>query len=179
MFVVDASASMGVERRMAATKAAVLGLLGDAYRRRGQVALVTFHHERGRGRAPPHRLDRDRRRAAGRDATGGTTPLAAGLDAARQLIESHLDATMHTHVVAITDGRATHGDGDPIAAARVAAQRLTRVATSVAFVDTEQPGAAPLGLARELAEACDASYVHIDALDGTALEAAARRVANA
>jgi magnesium chelatase subunit D len=33
LFVVDASASMGVERRMAATKSAVLGLLGDAYRR--------------------------------------------------------------------------------------------------------------------------------------------------
>ena len=31
IFVVDASASMGVERRMAATKSAVLGLLGDAY----------------------------------------------------------------------------------------------------------------------------------------------------
>ena len=42
MFCVDASGSMGARRRMAQVKAAVLGLLTDAYQRRDRVALVTF-----------------------------------------------------------------------------------------------------------------------------------------
>src|SRR5206468_12202035 len=42
ILAVDASGSMGAETRMEAAKAAVLGLLLDAYQRRDRVALVTF-----------------------------------------------------------------------------------------------------------------------------------------
>ena len=42
VFVVDASASMDAEQRMAATKGAILSLLKDAYVRRDRVAVVIF-----------------------------------------------------------------------------------------------------------------------------------------
>ena len=45
ILVVDASASMGVERRMGAVKGAVLSLLMDAYQRRDRVAVITFGGE--------------------------------------------------------------------------------------------------------------------------------------
>ena len=42
VFVVDASGSMGVKKRMTAVKGAILSLLNDAYQKRDQVALITF-----------------------------------------------------------------------------------------------------------------------------------------
>ncbi|MFX5521589.1 VWA domain-containing protein, partial [Acinetobacter baumannii] len=42
VFIVDASGSMGARGRMAASKAAVIGLLQDAYVKRDRVAVITF-----------------------------------------------------------------------------------------------------------------------------------------
>jgi magnesium chelatase subunit D len=179
VFVLDTSASMGVEHRMAATKAAVLGMLSDAYRRRGRVALVTFHHDHAEVVLRPTASVEIAGARLTDLATGGTTPLAAGLDMARQLIDTHRDTTTHTHVIVLTDGRATHADGDPAAAARAAAHELARAATSVVIVDTEPPGPSRLGLAKDLASTCGTGYVHIDALDGHSLEATARRLERA
>src|SRR5205814_2591091 len=66
VFVVDASASMDAEQRMAATKGAVLSLLRDAYVRRDKVALVVFSGRAARNVLQPtssvdvaeHRLQR-------------------------------------------------------------------------------------------------------------------------
>jgi magnesium chelatase subunit D len=155
VFVVDASASMGVERRMAATKACVLGLLGDAYRRRGQVALVTF---RGEGAEvvlrPTGSVEIARARL---DAlhTGGATPLAAGLDTARDLLRE--EACREAMVVVVTDGRATAGAPDPVEAARLAIHRLAATGARIVVVDTEQ-GPVRLGLAAELAAEVGAEH---------------------
>jgi magnesium chelatase subunit D len=86
VFCVDASGSMGARRRMAAVKGAILGLLLDAYRRRDRVALVTF---RGAGAevvlAPTGSIERAAA-VLGALATGGATPLAAGLHRAAELV---------------------------------------------------------------------------------------------
>ena len=42
LFVVDASGSMGVMRRMEAVKGAILSILMDAYQKRNRVAMITF-----------------------------------------------------------------------------------------------------------------------------------------
>ena len=55
VFVVDASASMDAEQRMAATKGAILSLLQDAYVRRDRVAVVIF---KNRAAADVERLAR-------------------------------------------------------------------------------------------------------------------------
>ena len=77
ILAVDTSGSMGADRRIAAAKGAVLGLLTDAYQRRDRVALVAF-----RGDAaevvlrPTGSVEIARARLAELPA-GGTTPLAA------------------------------------------------------------------------------------------------------
>ena len=82
VFCVDASGSMGARRRMAQVKAAVLGLLTDAYQRRDRVALVTFRgdeaHVRSRPRAassaPPPRSARSPPAAARRSRAASRRP---------------------------------------------------------------------------------------------------------
>ncbi|MFP5488042.1 MAG: VWA domain-containing protein, partial [Acidimicrobiia bacterium] len=88
VFVVDASGSMGVEHRMAATKTAIIGLLDDAYRRRCRVAVVSF---RGDGAEtvlrPTGSVEIARTRLA-ELRTGGTSPIAAGLAEAGRVIDA-------------------------------------------------------------------------------------------
>jgi magnesium chelatase subunit D len=172
VFCVDASGSMGARRRMAAVKGAVLGLLLDAYRRRDRVALVTF---RGAGAqvalAPTGSVERA---AAVLDAlaTGGATPLAAGLHRAAELVtlERRRDPQRRALVLAVTDGRAS-GEGG-LDAARAAAAELARVADGVVVFDGEE-GRVRLGLAAELAHAAGARLLPLAALHPTAPRRAA------
>jgi magnesium chelatase subunit D len=53
LFLVDASWSMAVAERMAATKGAILSLLTDAYQRRDRVGLVVFQKDRATLVMPP------------------------------------------------------------------------------------------------------------------------------
>src|SRR5262249_11336197 len=125
VFVVDTSGSMGADRRLAAAKGAVLGLLTDAYEQRDRVALISF---RGDGAEVALRPTASCEIAGARLddlPAGGATPLAAALDETRALIRRA--ASQHDlapTVVLITDGRATSGADDPVAAARAAAARL-------------------------------------------------------
>ncbi len=174
VFVVDASASMGVEHRMATTKAAVLGLLGDAYRRRGRVALVTF---RGEGSEvvlrPTASIEIARARLADLR-SGGGTPLAAGLDAAAGVVGGATgDAALECTVVVVTDGRATAGGPDPVGEAWLAMERLARTGARIVVLDTEA-GHTRLGLAHDLADHVGATHLLLDAHDPTHMERAIR-----
>jgi magnesium chelatase subunit D len=172
VFCVDASGSMGARRRMAAVKGAVLGLLLDAYRRRDRVALVTFRGAGAQVALPPTgSVERAAAVLAGL-ATGGTTPLAAGLHRAAELVtlERRRDPERRALVLAVTDGRAS-GEGG-LDAARAAAADLGRVADGVVVFDGEE-GRVRLGLAAELARAAGAQLLPLAALDHTAQRRAA------
>ncbi|HEV2769486.1 MAG TPA: ATP-binding protein, partial [Solirubrobacteraceae bacterium] len=82
--VVDASGSMGARRRLARVKGALLEVLRDAYARRDRVAVIAFRDGDARTVAVPG-APVEQAAAAIRDlATGGRTPLAAGLAAAER-----------------------------------------------------------------------------------------------
>ncbi len=157
VLVVDASGSMAARRRMARVKAALLGLLRDAYARRDRVAIVTFRDNRAHVVHVPGAPLEHAAAAVLALRTGGRTPLAAGLDAATELIrrERARDPRGRAIAVVLTDGRAP--------AATAAAARLGRTADAVHVVDTEE-GAVRLGLARELAAAAGASVVELPAI---------------
>jgi magnesium chelatase subunit D len=162
IFVVDASASMGVERRMSATKSAVLGLLGDAYRRRGTVGLITFRGDSAEIVLRPTGSVEIARARLDDVSTGGRTPLAAGLDEARRVVSQLMDrGDTECTVVLVTDGRATVGEPDPLTAARTSFEALARTGARLVVLDTET-GPSRLSLAAELATAAGAEYRHLD-----------------
>jgi magnesium chelatase subunit D len=176
VFCVDASGSMGARRRMAAVKGAILGLLLDAYRRRDRVALVTFRDAGARVVLAPTGSVERAAAVLGALATGGATPLAAGLLRAAELVtlERRRDPERRALVLAVTDGRAS-GDGG-LHAARAAAADLARIADGVVVFDGEE-GRVRLGLAAEIARAAGAPLLPLAALRRTATATAPRRAA--
>lgn len=106
LFVVDASWSMAVAERMAATKGAILSLLTDAYQRRDRVGLVVFQKDRATIVLPPTNSIQLARRALADIPVGGKTPLSAGLFLAHQTIrrEKVFHPDVLPLVILLTDG---------------------------------------------------------------------------
>ncbi|MBV9383227.1 MAG: VWA domain-containing protein, partial [Streptosporangiaceae bacterium] len=119
LFAVDASGSMAARQRMRAVKGAVLSLLLDAYQRRDKVGLITFRGSGAEVALPPtSSVEAGARRLADL-ATGGRTPLAAGLALAARVLaaERIRDPARRPLLVIVTDGRATSGSGADLARA--------------------------------------------------------------
>jgi magnesium chelatase subunit D len=148
--VVDASGSMGARRRAAHVKGALIEILRDAYARRDRVAVIAFRDQAAQVLVSP---GAPLERAAAEIATlptGGLTPLAAGLEAARRVIvqERSRDPARRSIAVLMTDGRVLDPDGG----VQRAAAAVGRAADSVEVIDTED-GAIRVGLAEEIAQA--------------------------
>ncbi|MCV7193871.1 VWA domain-containing protein [Mycolicibacterium brumae] len=174
IFCVDASGSMAARDRMAAVGGAALSLLRDAYQRRDKVAVITFRGARADLLLPPTSSAHIAGRRLARFDTGGKTPLAQGLLAARDLVarEKVRDRTRRALVVLLTDGRATGGP-DPLGRTRAAAAMLRAEGAAAVVVDCET-GYVRLGLAAELAAELDAPVLRLDQLRAETLTAAVR-----
>ncbi|BBZ48622.1 magnesium chelatase subunit D family protein [Mycobacterium heidelbergense] len=177
IFVVDASGSMAARDRMAAVGGATLSLLRDAYQRRDKVAVITFRQQAARLLLPPTSSAHIAGRRLARFDTGGKTPLAEGLLAARELIvrERARDRARRPLVVVLTDGRATAGP-DPLGRSRIAASRLRAEGAAAVVVDCET-SYVRLGLARRLAEQLGAPAIRLEQLHADHLTRAVRGVA--
>ncbi|HWC37325.1 MAG TPA: VWA domain-containing protein, partial [Acidimicrobiales bacterium] len=175
VLVVDASGSMGVGRRMEAAKGAVLSLLLDAYQRRDRVALVTFRGESAEVVLQPTGSVEVARARLASLATGGRTPLAAGIGTALQVAERARSGSYQPLVVLVSDGRATAAPAgvDAVTAAQDAAVAMRRRGVAAVVVDAEE-GAVRLGLARPLAEAMGARYLTVAELSAGTLAGAVR-----
>ncbi len=138
IFVVDASGSMAARDRMSAVSGATLSLLRDAYQRRDKVAVITFRQQDAPLLLPPTSSVHIAGRRLARFDTGGKTPLAQGLLAARDVVvrEKARDRARRSLVVVLTDGRATGGP-DPLGRTRVAAARLVAEGAAAVVVDCE------------------------------------------
>ena len=166
LFAVDASGSMAARQRMRAVKGAVLSLLLDAYQRRDKVGLVTFRGAGAELTLPPTSSVEAAARRLASLATGGRTPLAAGLArAARVLAAERLrDPRRRALLVVVTDGRATSGSDADLAraAALLTGPGLAGMASVV--VDCEA-SVLRLGLAGRLAVQLGATLVGMDELE--------------
>jgi magnesium chelatase subunit D len=161
IFVVDASGSMAARDRMAAVGGATLSLLRDAYQRRDKVAVITFRGQRADLLLPPTSSVYIAGRRLARFDTGGKTPLAQGLLAARDVVlrEKARDRARRPLVVVLTDGRATGGP-DPLGRTRSAARLLVAEGAAAVVVDCET-SFVRLGLAELLAQQLDAPAVRL------------------
>ena len=108
LFIVDASGSMGAQRRMVAVKGAVLSLLLDAYQRRDRVALISFRGTGAELLLPPTNSVDLAQLYLQDMPTGGRTPLSRGLYLALETLETERlkDRNVLPLVVLLSDGRA-------------------------------------------------------------------------
>jgi magnesium chelatase subunit D len=161
IFLVDASGSMAARDRMSAVGGATLSLLRDAYQRRDKVAVITFRGEQAKVLLPPTSSVHIASRRLARFDTGGKTPLAQGLLAARDVVvrEKARDRARRSLVVVLTDGRATGGP-DPLGRTRTAAAMLLAEGAAAVVVDCET-SYVRLGLAQTLATQLGAPAVRL------------------
>ena len=108
LFVVDASGSMGAQRRMVAVKGAVMSLLLDAYQRRDRVGLIAFRGASAQLLLPPTGSVEMAQWRLQEMPTGGRTPLAQGIYLALETLETERrkDRNVLPLLALLTDGRA-------------------------------------------------------------------------
>ena len=106
LFLVDASWSMAVAERMAATKGAIMSLLTDAYQRRDRVGLIVFQKNLATLVLPPTNSVMLSEAALQDIPLGGKTPLSAGLMMAHETL--HKEKVVHPEImpllILLTDG---------------------------------------------------------------------------
>ena len=172
LFAVDASGSMAARSRMAAVKGAVLSLLLDAYQRRDKIGMISFRADRAELLLPPTSSVEAGAARLQTLATGGRTPLEAGLlEAHATLTRERLrDPDRRALLVVVTDGRHTSG-GDP---ARAAA--LLRTAGVASIVVDCESGPVRLGMAGTLAVQLGGTALQLGELAAGSLADAVRSV---
>ena len=193
IFVVDASGSMGAQRRMAAVKGAVLSLLLDAYQRRDRVSLISFRGSGAQVMLPPTGSVDLAQVCLQEMPTGGRTPLGQGLLKALELVEAETmkDRDVLPLIVLLSDGRANVGLSNPgvshegpddrreqtgLAAGGFSDLRDVQAVASLVqaqqvpsvVIDTES-GFIRLGLARPIAEAMGGRYLQLEDLQADSL----------
>ncbi|WP_265111229.1 VWA domain-containing protein [Halosolutus halophilus] len=172
VFAVDASASMRPAMRTA--KGVVLDLLRDSYQQRDRVAFVAFAGEDADVLVPPTDSVTLAARHLKDLPSGDRTPLPAGLETSRRVLDrAGTDAAV---VVVVTDGRANVAEGSPTEATRRAARALATDDTHVVVVDagTDSRG----GLSELVAGETDGELVSLSSLSTETVRAAAERAAS-
>lgn len=178
IFAVDASGSSALAR-LAEAKGAVELLLAEAYVKRAQVALIAFRGASAELLLPPTRSLARARRSLAELPGGGGTPLAAGLNAARDLAEAARTRGRTPFVVVLTDGRANiAADGSAVrktaeADAEAAARAIGAAGIAAAFVDIS---ARPRPEGAVLAAAMRARYLPLPRADAAAMHVAVSAV---
>ncbi|GAB4374363.1 MAG: hypothetical protein Kow00128_24290 [Deltaproteobacteria bacterium] len=199
LVVLDASASMETQRRMVATKGAVLSLLRDAYVKRDRVGLISFRDSVAEVVVPPTDSVAMAAMQLSWLASGGTTPLSIGIFAAVRTLEMEQvrEPGRKPLVVLITDGRANvayHG-GEPLEEAVRMAKILRKRRITSLVIDTDRMVVGPAALrasmeagekkrgsrgifsggpAKTIADAMGAEYLSLAEMSRSAILAAIR-----
>ncbi|MCL4505340.1 MAG: VWA domain-containing protein [Chloroflexi bacterium] len=177
VFVVDASWSMAVAERMAATKGAIMSLLTDAYQRRDRVGLIVFQKNAATLILPPTSSVELAQKALSDIPVGGKTPLAAGLTLSYQVVtrEKRLHPEVLPLLIILTDGAGNVSMGNlppQVEAYRIA--NLIRDESIRSVVINMEHAAFDQGLARKLAENLDCACLSLRELHAETLYAAVK-----
>jgi len=174
IFAVDASGSAAAAR-LAEAKGAVELMLAQAYVTRSEVALIAFRGEVAELLLPPTRSLTRARRALAELPGGGGTPLAMGLNTARELAHSVRGRGRTPSLIVLTDGRANiDAAGQPGRKqagedAKDAAKAIARQGIDALVVDISARASREGG---DLAETMQARYLALPRADAKTLHAA-------
>ncbi|GAA4036407.1 magnesium chelatase subunit D [Sphingomonas rosea] len=175
IIAVDASGSAAAQR-LAEAKGAAETLLQQSYVRRAEVAVIAVRGASATLLLPPTRSLTRAKRLLSELPGGGGTPLAAGIESARELAEAAASRGRTPSVVLLTDGRANIAlDGSPgretaMADATRAARRLAATGTASLVIDI---GARARPEAADLARGMNGRYLHMPLADGASVGRAA------
>lgn len=165
LFVVDASGSMGVEKRMKEVKGTILSLLTDAYEKRDKVGMIAFRKESAEVLLDITRSVDLAERCLKEMPTGGKTPLSAGLKKAYEVIKfaSKKEPNMFPIIVLISDGRTNvaQNSNNPLEEAIGVARQIREKGIHTIVIDTEEDFV-KLKLAKEIAENMNAEYYKLE-----------------
>ncbi len=174
VFCVDASGSAAAAR-LAEAKGAVELMLAQVYVTRSEVALIAFRGEGAELLLPPTRSLTRARRALAELPGGGGTPLASGLNMARDLADMIAARGRTPSLVILTDGRGNiAADGSPgrkqaAEDAEAAAKAIHRAGHEALVIDI---AARPGPHAPELATSMGARFLALPMADAKMLHAA-------
>ncbi len=167
LFVVDASGSMGVQKRMKAVKGAIMSLLTDAYQKRDSVGMIAFRKEEAELILGITRSVDLAHKKLEQLPTGGKTPLALGLYRGYEVLKSAMkkDSDIIPVMVLVSDGRGnvSLGGGDPFEEALEIADKIAIDEIQTIVIDTEQDFI-KLHLAENIAKQMGASYYKLEDL---------------
>lgn len=175
LFVVDASGSMGANKRMRAVKGAVLSLLNDAYQKRDRVGMIAFNNDSAELILGITRSIDLAEKKLSTLPTFGRTPLAAGLDMAYEVMKAAKikDKDMLPVIVLVSDCKATYicEGTDPFVSAMDSARRIAHDGIKSIVIDTDE-SFIKLRLAEKIAEAMGADRFEIKDLQAPTLVSA-------
>ena len=162
LFLLDASGSMGANRRMVLTKGIIFSLLSDAYYRRDQVALLAFRAAQTELLLPFTKSPQVAKQQLRGLAVGGKTPLGLGLKEAESLLrqETLKNSQVKPLLIVVSDGRgnvALEYD-DPYDEAMHYANLVRKRGFESIVIDTEEDPCS-FGYGRQVARAMGAQYL--------------------
>lgn len=173
VFVVDASGSMGAQKRMKAAKEAILSMLLDSYQKRDRIGMIAFRKDKAEILLHITSSVDLAQKKLQQLPTGGRTPLAAGIFQAWQLLKARKlkDPEMLPILVLVTDGRANSSlwSDDPVADAIKAAELVRQEGIHSVVIDTEKDFIS-LHIARQIANVMNATYYQVDDLKSEHLQ---------
>ena len=173
LFLVDASGSLGVRRRMAAVKGAVLSMLRDSYVKRDRIGMMAFRRDTAELILPPTKSVEYSYRKLEELPTGGKTPLGEALATVGDFMTSY--SRSHPgescYIVLITDGRANV----PLREGMDANEEALKLASDMSIpqvrwiVVDASTGYIRFDNARRLAEELCGTYFRLEDLDADRL----------
>ena len=165
LFVVDASGSMGAQKRMEAVKGAIMSLLTDAYEKRDSVGMVAFKGEKAELILGITRSVDLAHKKLEQLPTGGKTPLSLGIHRGYEVLKAQMKKDPNTIpvMVLVSDGRGnvSFQEEDPHCETLKAARKVASEGIQAIVIDTEQDYI-KLHLAEEIAKHMEASYYKIE-----------------
>ena len=180
LFLVDASGSLGVRKRMSAVKGAVLSMLRDSYVKRDRIGMMAFRRDSAELVLPPTRSVEYSYRKLEEMPTGGKTPLSEALVTVNEYMTSYSRSHVGEmcYVVLITDGRANV----PLQEGLNANEEVLKLAEDMAIPQVKwividaSAGFIRFDNAERLAQALGGTYFRLEDLNADRLAESVRAV---
>lgn len=173
LFLVDASGSLGVRKRMIAVKGAILSMLKESYVKRDRIGMMAFRRDSAELILPPTKSVEYSYKRLAELPTGGKTPLAAALLKAQEYMTVYVRSHPgeRCYIILLTDGRANV----PLAKGASANDEVQEIAENISLpgvkwivVDTSA-GYPHFDNACKLAQKVGATYFKLEDLNAETL----------